>query len=283
MASNTSAMRGSSGSTLVGSIGALVLYVAAASARVCQASSDTCDTTSTPAPTTSRGSAGNTARCAQTGIPWRWASVTIAATRSAGRSAYTLIALAWVPRASAVAMTRSVSSVIACIQGTRPGVSPWETCQVRGIVEEARARHQGGVVDVGAGDLTDQAGASEVADLPEVVGHVADRRDAAVDHLAQPRLRLDAVRRGGEVLVGVDQSGDDEPAGEVDDLGSLGDGEPSGRRRRRRCGLRRSRATGRPTAPHPSRRRSSRRGRRPQPSPLLACHASHATEHLSRP
>ena len=125
-------MRGSSGSTLAGSIGALVLYVAAASARVCQGRSDTCDTTSTPAPTTSRGSAGNTDRCAQTGIPWRWASVTIAATRSAERSAYTLIALAWVPRASAVAMTRSVSSVIACIQGTWPGVSPWETCQVRG-------------------------------------------------------------------------------------------------------------------------------------------------------
>ena len=96
------------------------------------------------------------------------------------------------------------------------------------IVEEARPGHQGGVVDVGAGDLTDQAGTSEVADLPEVVGHVPDRRHPAVDHLTQPGLRLDAVGRGGEVLVGVDQSGDDEPAGEVDHLGALGDDEPSG-------------------------------------------------------
>ena len=96
------------------------------------------------------------------------------------------------------------------------------------VVEEAGPGHQGGVVDVGAGDLTDQAGTSEVADLPEVVGHVPDRRHAAVDHLAQPRLRLDAVRRSGEVLVGVDQARDDEPAGEVDDLGALGNGEPCG-------------------------------------------------------
>ena len=148
-----------------------------------------------------------------------------------------------------------------------------------GIVEEAGPGHQGGVVDVGAGDLTDQAGASEVADLPEVVGHVPDRGDAAVDHLAQPRLRLDAVRRGGEVLVGVDQSGDHEPAGEVDHLGAVGDDEPSGLDDVDDAILRRPRATCRPTAPRPSRRRSSRRGRRPPliATPRLPCVSRYGT------
>ena len=275
-------MRGSSGSTLVGSIGALVLYVAAASARVCQGRSDTCDTTSTPAATTSTGSAGNTDRCAQTGIPWRWASVTIAATRSAEQVRVHLDR-GGVGAAGERGGDDEVGLVVDRLHpGHLAGRLALRDLPGARIVEEAGPGHQGGVVDVGAGDLTDPAGASEVADLPQVVGHVADRRDAAVDHLAQPGLGLDAVGRGGEVLVGVDQSRDHEPAGEVDHWA------PSG-------------TTSRPVSTtstiaipvdherHAGRRRRSRavEDRRVPvddraSSPLLACHASHATEHLSR-
>lgn len=94
------------------------------------------------------------------------------------------------------------------------------------VVEEPGARHQGGVADVGAGDLADEGGTGEVADLPQVVGHVPDGGDAAVDVTAQRRLGRGTVGRGGEVLVGVDQPGDDEASVEVEHPGAVG--EPGG-------------------------------------------------------
>ena len=79
--------------------------------------------------------------------------------------------------------------------GHRPGRLALGDLPGARVVEEARAGHQGGVVDVRAGDLADQAGAGEVGDLAQVVGHVTDGRDAAVHHPAQPGLGL--ARSGG--------------------------------------------------------------------------------------
>lgn len=65
-------------------------------------------------------------------MPWRWASVVIAATSDAGKSAYSLIAVAPVPFARATASLKSVSAVIACIQGAFPGSIPRDASCVRG-------------------------------------------------------------------------------------------------------------------------------------------------------
>ena len=72
----------------------------------------------------------------------------------------------------------------------------------------------------GAGDLADAAGAGELGHRAQVVGHVRDRGDAAVEVAAQAGLGLAAVGRGGEMLVAVDQAGQQVPAGEVDDPGA---------------------------------------------------------------
>jgi imidazolonepropionase-like amidohydrolase len=70
-------------------------------------------------------------------------------------------------------------------------------------------------VDVRRGDLADQRGPRQVADLPQVVGHVADGGDAAQQVPPQHRLGQRPVRRRRQVLVRVDQPRDDVPPGET--------------------------------------------------------------------
>ena len=104
--------------------------------------------------------------------------------------------------------------------------------------------------------------------------------DAAVELAAQAGLGAAAVGRGGEVLVGVDQAGDDELAGEVDDLGAVGDATLA--RRPRRCDPRRPRAT----CPPPARPGPVEEGRvavddhRHRPSSLAMCLTLRNTCHV---
>ncbi len=93
------------------------------------------------------------------------------------------------------------------------------------VLEELRPGHQGGVLDVGARDLPDPGGAGDVAERPKVVGHVPHGGDPAVEVLAHLRLGEAAVRRRGQVLVGVDQPRQEIEASGVDRLGALRCGE----------------------------------------------------------
>jgi hypothetical protein len=84
------------------------------------------------------------------------------------------------------------------------------------VHEEARTGHEGGIVDVRRGDLANPRGARQLAHRAQVVGHVAHRRHSAVEVAAQGGLGQSAVRRGGQVLVAVDQAGQQVLAAEVD-------------------------------------------------------------------
>ena len=71
------------------------------------------------------------------------------------------------------------------------------------------------------------AGARELGDRADVVGHVAHERYAAVEVAAQHRLGLRAIGRAGEMDMGIDQPRNDEAAVEVDDarLRDIGGGD----------------------------------------------------------
>ncbi len=88
------------------------------------------------------------------------------------------------------------------------------------VLEERRAGHERGVVDVGARDLADQGPAGKIGHLAQVVGHVPDRGDPAVEVLLHHGLGKRPVGRRGQMLVAVDQAGQDIEPRHVDHAGA---------------------------------------------------------------
>ena len=97
------------------------------------------------------------------------------------------------------------------------------------IGEEARPGDERGVKEIGAGNLAGAGGAVQLGDRAQIVGHDPGRGDAAVEVAPQQRLGAAAVGRRRDMLVAVDQAGEEEAAGEIDDP------RVAGHRRREPC------------------------------------------------
>ena len=85
------------------------------------------------------------------------------------------------------------------------------------IVEELWAGHQGGEIDVGTWNFADPRGPGQIGDLAQIVGHVAHGGDPAVEVTLHHCFRPWAIGRRRQVLVGVDEAGQDEEARDVGD------------------------------------------------------------------
>ncbi len=96
-----------------------------------------CDSASTPASVICSGDTCAIAACAHTSMCCRCASAVAAVTSSGLSAAYSLMAVAPVPRASATACRRSVVESIERIPGSDPGTAPALACAVRGSLKKA--------------------------------------------------------------------------------------------------------------------------------------------------
>jgi hypothetical protein len=76
------------------------------------------------------------------------------------------------------------------------------------IVKEARAGHQRGISDVWRRDFPDARCASDIRDLPQIIGHVAGPGNATVDVTPQPRLGFPSIGRRRQMLVRIDEARD---------------------------------------------------------------------------
>ncbi|MNR10757.1 hypothetical protein D3C85_1270220 [compost metagenome] len=92
------------------------------------------------------------------------------------------------------------------------------------VPEEAFARHQGGVIDVGRGHFADAGLTRQLADRAQVVGHAAHGGDAGIEPAPHLHPRGVGVGRGGDMDMGVDQAGQDVEARDIDRLGGWGQG-----------------------------------------------------------
>src|SRR3546814_11972329 len=77
-----------------------------------------------------------------------------------------------------------------------------------------------------SGDLADQRSARQFPHRSQIVGHVAHRGDAAVELAAPDRLDAGPVRRCCEMVVTVEQPGDDDSPVQVATAGGPGARRP---------------------------------------------------------